>query len=263
MPVKKLFILAIITVFSTINPCHAGRVLQIATLNYPPYQYVENGQIKGFTADIVREIFKRMDQPIQIKRYPFQRAIHNIKNGKADIIFTFYYKKEREAFADYSKETLVDQTIALFVRNDSSIEFDGNLSKLNQYRFGLVRFSYGKIFDSAVKNNVITKLDYVSEMDLNMKKFLAKRFEILPSDRWVAHYYYTKVIANSRGVKIKELKPPVDTFPAFIGFSKVNNLDAIRKKVDDTLKKMKSDGTYQEIIDAHAQTWGISLHADQ
>ena len=237
--------------------CFAGN-LKVATLDYPPFQYKEDGEIKGIAADIIKEIFKRMNQPIEIKFYPFPRAVKNIRKGVSDVIFTFYYKKEREQFAEYSKESLVEQTISLFVHKDSAIVFDGNLSGLNQYKFGLVRFSYGKVFDEAVSNGLITNTDYVSEMGNNMKKFLKRRFDILPSDRWVALYYYSKIAPKVKS-RFKELKPPVQTFPAYIGFSKANNLTSVRNRADDILRKMKEDGTYQKIINSHIDKWGIIL----
>ncbi len=233
--------------------------LRVATFDYPPFQYKENGQIKGIAVDIVKEMFKRLNQPIKIDFYPFQRALKNLETGETDVIFTFYHKKDREAFADYSKEPLVDQTISLFVHEDSPITFDGDLSKLNQYKFGLVRFSYGSTFDAAVDKHLITKIEHVSKMDLNMKKFLRRRFDILPSDRWVAYYYYSKVNPERNApVKLKELKPPVQSFPAYMGFSKANNLSPLRDKADAVLKEMKEDGTYQRIIDGYLKGWGIA-----
>ncbi len=233
--------------------------LRVATFNYPPFQYEEQGEVKGIAVDIVRELFRRLDQPIKIDFYPFPRAVKKLKAGESDVIFTFYHKKERESFADYTKEALVDQTISLFVNEESPTAFDGDLSKLNPYKFGLVRFSYGSIFDAAVDEKLITRIEYVSKMDLNMKKFLRLRFDILPSDRWVAYYYYSKVnLEEGMSVKLKELEPPVQSFPAYMGFSKAKNLSALRDKADIVLKEMKKDGSYQSIIDVHLASWGIT-----
>ena len=233
--------------------------LRVASFNYPPFQYEEQGEVKGIAADIVKELFKRLNQPISINFYPFPRAVENLKTGKSDVIFTFYYKKGREAFTDYTKEALVDQTISLFVHGDSPIVFDGDLSKLNQYKFGLVRFSYGSIFDAAVDKKLITHVEYVSKMDLNMKKFLRQRFDILPCDRWVAYYYYSKVnLQKNNSVKLKELKPPIQSFPAYMGFSKINNLSSLRDRADIVLREMKKDGSYQRIIDGYLADWGIT-----
>ena len=58
---------------------------------------------------IVKEVFKRMGQPINISSRPWTRAISEIKRGKVDALFTAYKKTERVMFADYSNEVLIDQ----------------------------------------------------------------------------------------------------------------------------------------------------------
>lgn len=251
-----VFIFMGICIFT--RPCFCN-VLKVAIFDYPPFQYEEDGRAKGLSVDIVNEAFKRINRQIEIKFYPFPRAIGNIRKGSSDIIFTFYYKKEREAFIDYSTEPLIEQSISLFVPKESPIVFDGDLSKLNNYTFGLVRFSYGEIFDNAIKQKLITRVDYVSEMKSNMKKFLHRRFDILPSDRWVAYHYYSKIAANNHPIQIKELKPSVETLSAFMGFSKLKKLNAVRVQVDATLKEMKRDGTYQKIIDRWIDKWEAGL----
>lgn len=246
--------------FSSVVLAQTSTPLRIATLDYPPYQYQENGVVKGIAADIVKEVFDRLKMPITITFYPFQRALANIQSGESDVIFTFYHKPEREEFAYYSQEALVNQTIALYVPQDSPISFDGDLSKLNGNSFGLVRFSYGKIFDDAIANKVISKVDYVTSMPLNIEKFLAKRYEILPGDRWVVGYYYSQLAsaANEKTqLKIKELSPSIQTFPAFVGFSKKNNLENLRNDFDKTIKGMKTDGSYETIINKTVKSWNF------
>lgn len=228
--------------------------LRVATFNFPPFQYEELGEIKGVTTELIREIFKRMNQPIEMATYPFPRALKTIRDGSSDILFTCYYLKDREHFVTYSREPLIHQTIALFVLKDSTIVFDGNLAKLAGHSFGLVRFSYGKTLDAAISNKTIAKTDYVSDMENNFKKFIKGRFEILPSDRWVARYYQEQIAPKGVSL-IKELRPTIESFPAYIGYSKTNHLEALRDRVDETLREMKKDGTYQTIIDTHARRW--------
>lgn len=225
----------------------SARTLKIATMSYHPFQYEENGEVKGVAVDIIKEIFGRMNQPIEISFYPFPRAMYKIKKGESDVIFTFYFNNERNQYVEYCKEPLINQIITLFVHKDSPISYDGNLSKLNQYKFGLVRFSYGTIFDEAIKNKVISKFEYSSTMESNIKKFIKGRFDILPSDRMVAHYYHSKLSFLEIN-QFKELIPPVQIFPAYIGFSRANMLTSVRNEVDKTLREMKKDGSHQEIL---------------
>ncbi len=62
--------------------------LKLVTLEFPPYEYSENGEIKGSAVEVVKEAFKRMGQPIKINAYPWARAIKMVEGGEADAIFT-------------------------------------------------------------------------------------------------------------------------------------------------------------------------------
>ncbi|WP_108651436.1 substrate-binding periplasmic protein [Dongshaea marina] len=226
------------------------KALKVVSLQYPPFQYEVDGKPYGVTVDIVKEAFMRLHIPINIKFQPFPRALSNIKVGSADVIFTFYHKKDRERFAYYSKSPLIEQTISLFARKDRKVKYEGSLDELNPYTFGMVRYSYGKVLDSAVREHKITKIEYVSETELNFKKFVRGRFDILPSDRLVAYYYLKKLKPDWRK-EIRELTPAIQTFPAYVGFSKAAKMEQIRDKFDWALQTMKEDGTYQKIIIKH------------
>ena len=138
--------LLLFVIFFLISGYCFAKTLELVTLQYPPYVFEHNGEIKGIALEIVEEAFRRMQQPVNVKLLPWARALKYIKRGKADAIFTAFKNPERETFMVYSKEVLINQTISLFVRKDSNIIFDGDLKKLSNYRFGVVRkVSYGKI----------------------------------------------------------------------------------------------------------------------
>ncbi|MDO6528040.1 transporter substrate-binding domain-containing protein [Motilimonas sp. 1_MG-2023] len=104
--------------------------LDLVTLQYPPYQYESAGEVKGIAVDIVKEAFGRLGIQAEIRVLPWSRAIRYIEQGQADAIFTAFKTPEREKFADYSHEILLWQTISLFVRSDSTLEFNGDLETL-------------------------------------------------------------------------------------------------------------------------------------
>lgn len=220
--------------------------LELVTLQYPPYQYEENGQTKGVVVEIVKEVFLRMQQPVNITLMPWARSLKMIEVGTADAIFTAYKTAEREAFADYSKEVLMPQVVSLFVLNDSHIKFDGDLQKLANYSFGVVNnVSYGDVFDNAVKNKLIKVPDVAYTGEQNIEKLLVKRFDILVSNKYGALYILKRKNALD---KIKELAPEVQAIPSYMAFSKKRNLNLIRDKFDEILLEMKKDGTYEKIM---------------
>lgn len=228
-----------------VTPASAA-TLELVTLQYPPYQYEENGQTKGMVVEIVKEVFRRMQQPINITLMPWARSIKMIEAGTADAIFTAYKTAERETFADYSRVVLMPQTVSLFVLKDANIKFDGDLQKLASYSFGVVnKVSYGDIFDNAVKNKLIKTPDATYTGEQNIEKLLAKRFDILVSNRYGA----LDILRHKDAMdKVRELIPEVQAIPSYIAFSKKRDLDLVREKFDEILLEIKKDGTYEKII---------------
>lgn len=77
---KLLFSLALLSSLE-------ASVLRVATApNYPPYEYLENNELKGFDIDIVREIAKRNNLEVEFKYMDFDGLIPTLKSDKADLI---------------------------------------------------------------------------------------------------------------------------------------------------------------------------------
>lgn len=220
--------------------------LQIVTLQYQPYQYEENGQLKGFVTAIIQEVFSRMEQPITITVYPFARALEMIKYGEADAIFTAAKNPEREAFADFPREVLVDQQMSFFVHANSPITFDGDLRKLGRYRIGvIIGYRYGAVFDEAVKAGILPNIHKVTNQEGNAKKLVAGRIDVWMSNREQALFVIRRLGLSKT---IKELTPAVQVIPSYIAFSKKRNVGDLGGRFGRELRKMKEDGVYDRII---------------
>ncbi len=244
---KKILLTNLLFVFLAV--CAFAQPVRLATFNNPPLEFEENGEARGVAVKIVREVFSRMNQNIEIKVLPFNRASTYVEEGKIDGIFTFFKNPEREKFADYSETVLFPQTTYLFVMKTSSVVFNGDISKLGEYKFGAVRgYSYGKSFDNAVKSGLITHIDLAKDLKHNVQKFIEGRFDILISNKSGAIDLFKKMKVSG---KIRVLTPQVHTIPSYIAFSKKRNLIALKEEFDRTLTEMKNDGSYDEIISSY------------
>jgi len=226
--------------------------LVLVTTEYPPFSYVEDGQQKGIAVDLVKEASTRLHEEINIVFLPFARAVNMIEAGEADAIFPFSSNDKRSAFTLYPDASLVEQEATLFVRADSAITFDGNLSKLSQYSFGIERgANYGPVFSDAVRDHVVIHVDETVDQLHNVRKLVAGRFEIAVGPRLVVLFY-----AKQAGQldHIKELQPGIGKpVIAYLGFSKKKNPGVLVKHYDQIFKKMRQDGTYDKIVRSYSQ----------
>ncbi|WP_028581823.1 substrate-binding periplasmic protein [Desulfogranum japonicum] len=132
----------------------------IATLEYPPFIYSENNQVKGPIVDKIRDLFDKLEVKVTIKIYPIARGLFMVKNGEVDAYFSLKKTPEREKKLLFTKEPLIQQPFVFFVRNDSKIIWNGNLEDIKNYRIGIVsKTSYGMVFDEYLKKGFIKNID--------------------------------------------------------------------------------------------------------
>lgn len=221
--------------------------IDITIVDYPPYEFVEDNEIKGIAVDIIREVFDRMNQPITLRVIPWARALKELETGEIDGAIEVFYTEEREAYMDFCREVLLDEFISLFVLKESKIKFNGDLRSLGQYTFGVKKgFSYGSIFDSAVEAGVIENLIVQTYDGDRLFHLLSEgRVDILIGDKYALPYQYTKTNIKK---EIKRLVPDVQAAPTYMVFSKKRELIHIRDKFDVIIRDMKSDGSYNRIL---------------
>jgi polar amino acid transport system substrate-binding protein len=239
-------ILILIWLLILLAPVVHAAPVQIVTHQYYPYQYEENGELKGFVAAIVKEAFRRMGQPVSIKLYPFPRAHKMVRNGDADGIFTVAKTPERETFANFHPDVLIWQTMALFVKADSPLGFDGDFNKLRDYRIGVIyKYRYGHVFDDVVDNGTLRNIKPANSAESNVKMLVAGRLDYWMSNRELAAFVLNKLKLTEA---VRELKPSVETLPTYLMFSKKRNTAALSRRFGEELRKMRADGSYDKIV---------------
>ncbi|NQY94537.1 MAG: transporter substrate-binding domain-containing protein [Campylobacteraceae bacterium] len=245
--VKFLLIILFLAFLSNVY----AKPLQLVTLEYPPYEYTEDGKLKGMAVEVVKIIFKEMNEDITIEVLPWARAIRYIEDGSRDAIFTAYKNPVREKFADYSTEILMPQIVSFFVKKGSSIVFDGDFNALSQYSMGVVRkISYGQKLDLAIKNKIFKRVENANDVTQNFRKLIKGRIDIIPNSKYGGYHILKKL--NQVG-EVDELPVNIQSVPSFIAFSKKRNLKDIRDKFDVILKRLKKDGTYLQILQNYSK----------
>jgi len=254
---KKIIVALILFLCGSFHfQASAEDVLDIAILEYPPYEYTENGEFHGVSVRLVEAIFQRIEQPIKLQVLPWSRALKFLKEGRIDGLIEVLIIPERLPYIDFSRVVLMEEKVTLFVVEDSPIIFDGDLTLLSEYHFGARQdFSYGAIFDEAIANKVIKHMSIDVEFDTLLLKLCTGDIDILIGEQNTIHFASSriKVLQNTsikRCKNIKRLPPVIQSTSAYMAFSKANRLTHIRDKFDQVLIEMKNDGSYQAIVDA-------------
>lgn len=219
--------------------------LELVLPVFPPFQYLEDGQMKGFKLDLLREASHRAGYKLNIQFRPWARVLRMLENGDADFS-NMYHNPEREKIYTFSKSVLFPITVQFFKRRDSDIKFDGNLASLEEYSIGVVnKFSYGKKFDMARKDKILKNI-HPANNHLNLVSQLAgKRVELIVGSSYVLDNVIEKTGNKS---KIIAISPPLSDANVYNAFTKKRDMTMVSKRMDDALLSMKKDGTFSRII---------------
>lgn len=226
-----------------------SKPLQIISMDFPPFVYQEDSEIKGFNVDILQAIFKDTGYTPEIRLYPWKRCLEMIKTGKADALFPLLKTADRAEYTDFS-DPFTSEDTALFVLKDSGIKWTGSINDLKQYRFGRVRgYSSGPAIDYLIETGELM-LDEVNKTENNIRKLLGGRYQIMIEERHVAMFYLRKM----NRLKDVRLLAIVQKNMSHLGFSKQRDRTDLIIKFNAGLKRITESGDYDRIVSGYIQS---------
>lgn len=216
------------------------RKIAIATLEYPPFIYSENGQVKGPVADKVRGIFAALGVEAIIQEYPIARGLLMARTGEVDAYFSLKRNPERETYLLFTNEPLIRQPFVFFARNDSGIRWTGDFEELRNYRIGVVsKTSYGIAFDERVRSGFLSAIDETQTFELNVKKLIAGRVDLIINSLEVGQYILRQ---NDATDLVSPLSPPVEIIDSYLAFTKARDFSSLAKDYDTILEGVNRAG---------------------
>lgn len=236
MVLKQIIVFfAFLAIFEVSEVFAQTKTILIATLEYPPFIYSDGGQVKGPIVDKVKKVFDRLGIDVKIQILPIARGLLMVKNGEVDAYFSLKKTAEREQYLLFTNTQLVKQPFVFFVKNNSKILWNGNIDELKKYKIGVVsKTSYGIIFDEYVKNKNFSNIDEAQSFELNIKKLIAGRVDMVINSYDVGRYLLKKL--NSEN-EVVALDPPVEIVNSYLAFTKVRDYSDLAAQFDILLSE--------------------------
>jgi polar amino acid transport system substrate-binding protein len=174
-------------IFAAVSPCRAAeeKIVRLATLtDFIPFCFrKENAaavhgeiippgsdsvQLQGYAWDVVRESFHAMGYGIRLEVVPWERVIHYLNTGKVDAVFPAIDTATRLKTYVFSKKSVDEMRMVLYLRRDSPLVWRG-LRSLEGQRVAEVRgWSYGDRWEASrdiVKEETDTVLQGFNLLD--------------------------------------------------------------------------------------------------
>ncbi|MBF0361877.1 MAG: ABC transporter substrate-binding protein [Oligoflexia bacterium] len=228
--------------------------LFIVTEETPPYNFSENNNIVGISTDVVKRLLNDLGiKKYEIHIFSWSRAygIHALK-GLADknksayvLIFSMGRIKEREDLFKWIG-VIAPYTVSMYALSERTDINVNNLDDFKKYRVGVVSDDIkSKYLLSKNFNN--NNLEYVQKDELNLKKLINKRVDIIPiADQVIKHFFSKEKKPLSKVKKLLTLDD-LSSEGLYLAFSK-NTPDSVVELFKTTLDKIKKSNEYEIII---------------
>jgi len=213
---------------------------------------VEENIITGLAADLATEGLKRAGFEPYIEIAPWSRAVYMAQHGFADALFYAVYNEERKEYFHYPETPLFTIDLVALKRTENSIVVTPEHQGLSHLKLGIGRgFAYGPKLQEFIDKAQFAKVETTTSNDINFKKLMDNRIDILVADKVLAHYFLKQPENLGRADFVRDENGETvifDQLKAYLVFSRKTSAANDALHFSEALESMMTDGTYQAII---------------
>jgi len=249
---KKLITIALIVLFSSsMATAQSLESITWVTEEYPPYNFMENGVVKGIAVDTLVEIWKRLGLKKtrkDIKVVPWARGVKMVKTKPGTCLFATTITSERKDIMGWKfvfPIPLIDDEPEnhVIARKSKKAVFN-SAEELKNFsgKFGVVRGDIGEsLLMEAGVNSV--KFDKTANPLSLIKKLDKGRYDAISYSFATAKAKMAEIGVDPNLYEIVYEFPPKP-----MGYAFYHSTDeAILKKIQKALDELHSDGTAERI----------------
>lgn len=224
-------------------------VLQALTESLPPLNYEQDGKITGFASELLDLMAAEAGISLQKQLLPWVRAYDRATKPGDTVLYSLVRTPEREPLFRWVGP-IGPRRILLYKWADRNDIQPKTLDDARNYRIGTT-------LESAATKNLIKQgfvpmpmdgaasgLEQGANDEQNMRKFIAKRFDLLVSLDWAAAYN-----AKNAGIDPTDLVPALvldDSLNYWYGLNLSVDPD-VAKRLNAALQKLRNDGRYAQL----------------
>lgn len=213
--------------------------LHLVTENYAPMNYVENGEMKGVSVELLKAVMKNAGVDYTMEIMPWARAYGLAENTRNYCVFTTVHNKQRDALFQWIEPLLTGH--AYLVRRKGAAVEASTIDQARNYLIGTQRDDYTV---DILKEKGFARVDLAPEIKLTLNKLLNGRIDLMPM---------------ASGMVIELQQQGVQIEPTMVLTSDINGL-ACNKETDpavigrlrDSLREEIANGTQKQIFDKYA-----------
>ena len=209
--------------------------LKLLTEEYPPYNFSENGVIKGASVEQTELMMKALDTEYSLEILPWARALAMAESQPWTCLFTTGHDDERDKRFKWIEPLLVDHMV--MVRKAGSGVNPANIEEAKRFTVGTQREDFSANY---LNKNAFPKIDLAADMETTLKKLLSGRIDLMMTSE--------KTFESMRN-QGKALESALVLEGKLYGFACNLGLpDEMIAKMQAQLDKLMADGTQDRIF---------------
>lgn len=210
------------------------------THDIAPFSYVEQGELRGFAIDIVREMMQMLDHPMTIELFPFPRGLWMAQTKSNIALFIVARNPEREHTIKWVGP-LITNGVYFFKHSDNPTPMNSmdEIKQLQSIGVGRGNADHTYLTAQGFENLLANNNQLVS-----LQMLASKRIDATPMGELVM-----PEMAKQAGVNIAAIeKTDVKLYDThlYLGFS-LDVPDETIQQWQNALDRLKANGRYKEL----------------
>ena len=234
---KKL-VLLFMTFLSLISFGKVEKLYVGTNAEFYPFEYLEDGKIVGFDAELIEAIGKKLNKEIVWKNMAFDGLLPALQSKKIDVIIAgMTATPERKKFVNFSDPYFVSNQMIIINTNDEKSKNITSYESLPNHSVGVVLGYTGDVAVSKLENIDVQRFNGASEAIMSLK---AKKVQAVVIDSEPAKNY----VKNNKGLKLISTDIAKEEYS--IAVSKENK--KLAEDINLAYKELVNDGTFEKLI---------------
>lgn len=202
---------------------------------FPPFEYLENGEIKGFDMELVNEIGKILDADIKIVDMAFDGLLPALQMKKVDLVIAgMTANEERMKTVSFTQPYYTASQVIIVKEGNDSIK---SFNDLKGKKVGVMLGFTGDMVVSEIEGVKIERFNaaYAGIMALQAGKVEAVVLDSEPAKNYVA---------QNKGLVLADADAEQEEYAIAVR----KNDKGLLEKVEKALKEIKENGTYDKLL---------------
>lgn len=234
---KKL-VLLFMTFLSLVSFGKVEKLYVGTNAEFYPFEYLEDGKIVGFDAELIEAIGKKLNKEIVWKNMAFDGLLPALQSKKIDVIIAgMTATPERKKFVNFSDPYFVSNQMIIVNTDDEKSKDITSYETLPNHSVGVVLGYTGDVAVSKLENVDVQRFNGASEAIMSLK---AKKVQAVVIDSEPAKNY----VKNNKGLKLISTDIAKEEYS--IAVSKENK--KLAEDINSAYKELVNDGTFEKLI---------------